>query len=465
MRGPNQSASLAQSLGHDLAGLFEESATAPEFSAPLVMPEDPVSALKIAAEGNFLGMVDERTCLSLIAGMNEGQRRDVWADDDTMEALAKAFNRGEQRAMLEMLNASLADFIGSPTFSLLFSEFPSGARLTTTERRDLYEAALQASGSTLEKLFEKRFNVEVTGRLEDTEGNEVFEASPIANQTSNIQWADEDLRDVWEILNTLPDKDVSQNTALDAFQAISGNRGFWSSSRGDVMLGQTLNDSGASRIEHTVRHEIGHAVHTQLRSTVDSWLDNEIGFVILGQGRDGCEALVNQLGGFPGPVDKSHVLDLLDGYLNRGSWSADTPIAAFDPDWQMMPLSVKDATVSSNQNWYQQYSQHPRGDGGRVFFNHYYENTMMFSAVAEAAIDATGVDYSAMSPNEFFANCYAEYFHDPAGFTHPNRWGGGLPSSVKAFFKNVIVDRQPYAPPESSATISPNVSTRHDTGA
>jgi hypothetical protein len=49
-----------------------------------------------------------------------------------------------------------------------------------------------------------------------------------------------------------------------------------------------------------------------------------------------------------------------------------------------------------------------------------------------------------MSPDEFFATSYSEYFRDPTGVKKPENWGGNLSGSVKAFFKECIVQRQPY---------------------
>ena len=64
--------------------------------------------------------------------------------------------------------------------------------------------------------------------------------------------------------------------------------------------------------------------------------------------------------------------------------------------------------------------------------------------MAKAAIAATGDNYSAMSEKEFFANCYAEYFADPAGAKDKTKWGGSLSADVKSFFKKHIVERHPY---------------------
>ena len=410
---------LTRSLWHDISG---SGASVGELDS---VPENALEALRTAAEGNSLGMVDESQCLALIAELNRTQCAIAAADESIMSLLGEAFNYDELRLGAEI-----------------------------SERR------------LSEGFFEMRFGIELKGRFENVKGNQSRNVDHGRRNPGEtlVQWQHDDILDVWDVLVTLPAQDVSENTAIKAFEAISGNRGFWSPRAGEVQLGQGLNDSSAERLDHTVRHEIGHAVHDSMESMVDSWLDKAIGFRILGRGIAGCRALVESLGGFPADVDEEHVLALLNEYLSRGGWNTQNPIPADDSEWEKMPQAVKDAVDSSADTWYEQYKEHPSGSEGRVFFNHYYENTMAFSAVAEQAIDATGRNYSAMSPGEFFANCYAEYFGDPAGYTDNTKWGGGLPASVKSFFKQNILLRQPYAPPEASEQINPAETTSNTSG-
>jgi hypothetical protein len=425
--------SLGSSMAHDM---FGESAIVGSLDET---PEDPVQALREAASGNFVGMVDERYCLALLGVMTPAQLSQVAGDAGLINSIGAAFNPAELRAAAGIGSAALAT-----------------------------------------KLFEQRFGIPMKGRYEHTgEGNagsqssnsDVMDAERDNNGEVLIQWEHQDVLDVWDTLATLPAQDVSENSVIIAFEAISGRGAFWGVSEarggsGEVMLGQAINDRSPQRLEHTVRHEIGHAVHDSMRSSVDAWLSSGVGFKVLGEGRAGCEALVNALGGFPDPdaADKEHLLDLLEGQLNSEQWVAKAPIPADDPDWLRMNPDVKLAVQTSSPQWYKQYTQHPTGDSGRVFFNHYYQNTMVFSPVAEAAINATADAYSAMSPMEFFANCYAEYFSDPAGYSDSSKWGGGLPGSVKAFFKTHILGRQPYAAPAESGTMNPELTTNNDSG-
>jgi hypothetical protein len=112
--------------------------------------------------------------------------------------------------------------------------------------------------------------------------------------------------------------------------------------------------------------------------------------------------------------------------------------------WEAMPVGLRTSFETSKAYWYKQYTTHPRGANGFTFYNHYYGKPFYFGPVAKAAIAATGDDYSAMSEKEFFANCYAEYFVDPAGAQDKSKWGGSLSADVKSFFEKHIVERQPY---------------------
>jgi len=412
--------SLMQSLAHDWGG---EGATVGTLDT---VPSDPVQALREAAAGNALGMVDEAHCLALIGVLSDTQAAQVAADNGIMTRLGWAFNNDELRKAAELGDRRMA-----------------------------------------KKFFIKRFGIKMKGRFEDAGGDQTSnqETGRAGPGETLLDWEHQDILDVWDQLALLPVQDVSENTAIKAFESISGTGAYWSGGPGEVQIGQAINDDPAhSTLDHTVRHEIGHAVHDLLESSVNAWLEKQVGFYVLGYGRDGCQALVDSLGGFPSGVDQDHVLDLLDTYLNSESWGTANPMPDKDDDWKKMPASVKTAVEQSENSWYMNYKKHPKGSKGRVFFNHWYDNTMCFSAVAEQAINATGDDYSAMSPSEFFANCYAEFFGDPAGYTDPKKWGGKLPGTVQTFFRNHILDRQPYAAPEDKKSINPALTTNNESG-
>lgn len=38
----------------------------------------------------------------------------------------------------------------------------------------------------------------------------------------------------------------------------------------------------------------------------------------------------------------------------------------------------------------------------------------------------------------------------PAGCTDPSKWGGGLDTATKSFFKDTVLNHQPYTPPAAA---------------
>ena len=274
---------------------------------------------------------------------------------------------------------------------------------------------------------------------------------------------------VWDQLDLLPDSDISDLTVLTTFNAIQGTGAFgpsWEApdTVNTIQIGEGRNPAA---LGHAVRHEVGHAVHAEMPATVNAWLQSEIGFWFYSDDAAGYTRWMDELGGFPakyaqadgtevefGEPEKAKVAALLDSYVGGGGqW---TPSRATVVDgqaaedallWNAMPQNVQDAVVNSPANWYANYSSFSAGTRGTYFLNYWYHRPFWMSATAKAVVDATGDPYTAMSEKEFFANAYAEYFEDPAGYTDPTKWGGSLPASVQNYFKKHIVDRQPYTPP------------------
>jgi len=173
---------------------------------------------------------------------------------------------------------------------------------------------------------------------------------------------------------------------------------------------------------------------------------------------------ITELGGYPkkytyngtdhnfDATAQNDVYKLIDGYMGKGGWdpkkaAPDTGIT--DPElqakWDAMCPAVKNACTQSTSYWYDNWANFQQSGGKSYFLNHYYHKPFKFGATAAQAIAATGENYTAMSEMEFFANCYAEYFHDPAGYTDHSKWGGKLPGAVQDFFKMCILQRQPYS--------------------
>jgi len=290
---------------------------------------------------------------------------------------------------------------------------------------------------------------------------------------SGGSWTIEHISQVWDQLAVLPPQDINGLTVLTTFNAIAGGGGYgpsWEAPNhvNTIQLGE--DNSDPTYIAHTVRHEIGHAVHAEIPGQINPWLQGEIQFWFYNNDSTGVRQLITELGGFPAkysdpdsgeekdwtPDASTAVIDMLSSFIGGGSsWDpARATVVEGQTDlhtafWQAMPESVQDVATQSPSHWYANYNNFARGTKGSYFLNYWYSRPFYMSDNAKSVVDATGDDYTAMSEKEFFANAYAEYFADPAGYNDESKWGGNLSSGVKSFFKNVIVDRQPYQAPPS----------------
>lgn len=270
-------------------------------------------------------------------------------------------------------------------------------------------------------------------------------------------WTDDNIRVTWRQMSQLPAQDVNgnKNTAISILTANGGNGGgTYNSGTKKIDLGQNGGDE--ENLTETVRHEIGHGVHEQLKGEVNQWLKNDIGFVDVS-----FKDFVDELGGFPATYSyngsqhafteqyKNDMVTLVDQSTGASSWSPVGPVGqGQDPQyaamWAAMPAAVRNGVTQSKANWFSNFENFQKKNGSFYFLNHWYHTPMKFSQKAANVIHATNDKYAAMSDKEFFATSYAEYFRDPTGIKDHKNWGGNLPGSVKSFFKECIVQRNPY---------------------
>jgi len=454
-----------------------------------------MARLREEADGNWIGDVDEAECLRLIAGLSTGEKALVRGDDGLMLKLAGAFDASEMVTCVESLGfelglqmywlqragvlssvpgadyqrlwgaapaarqAQLLDYMGgslsayddfledaptklSPIWAALIGALPRGSAMPAGTRAALWAMADDMSVAQMKLAFDARFN------------------TPAVDGSGS--WGKDMLQAVWENLEHLPDQDVSDNTVLQTFEAISGTGAFWSG-RSDIQIGQGRD---VDAIGHTVRHEVGHAVHTELSGTVDAWCQQAMSFWFYSGSSAGYTSWINDLGGFPsnytdesgaekpfGDTEKARALALLQSFVGGGSsWSparssvTDGQSAADAAIWEGMKPAVKNAVTQSTSKWYKNHSNWQGGAKGKAFLNYWYAKPFYMGAAAEAVVN-TCRDYTAMSHKELFADAYAEYFEDPAGAQDRTEWGGDLSGAVQTFFENNILDRQPYTPP------------------
>lgn len=371
---------------------------------------------------------------------------------------------GIAAADLPAIVANVADWPG------LIGRLPRGSAMATTTRAALKRVKDHLGAASARAAFERRFGHALTERLEitATPGQEATEEDARAGRASPVAWLAEDIRVVWNQMDVLPDGDVTSSTIFVALQAIrSGNfaSGFWTAPNIQISQGAGSNPYG---LQHTVRHEIGHAVEDgPLHDSVSAWLKKDVGFWYMSNREPGIAELVNDLGGWPrawtdasgasksfGESEQQRVIALL--LAHSGSTralsatgpalpNASAPTTDDERMYAALNPRIQSCFALSASHWFNAHSAMPRGARGRVFYNHYYERPYYFSDLAENTINATADSYTAMSESEFFANCYAEYFKDPAGCNDHAKWGGNLPAPVRQFFARVVLEHQPYA--------------------
>lgn len=368
----------------------------------------------------------------------------------TAAALADVLKKSGAQGVLVALNArqpagGIAELKTANQWNPLVAALPKG-KLNAGARRALDQMIEDGifNQADATHLFEIRFAHPARGTGPGTPANAAA-------------WPLDVLTVMWRQLQRLPAEDVTENTVINVYQGTTaGGGGSWASGTGTIELGVAGGDF--EYLEGTVRHEIGHAVHSEISGQVDPWLKNDIGFHT-----ETFENWINDLGGYPTHftssgghnvvVDaawKTYLRTLIENYTNHGQWgpTAATPDAAAPADgkaaWAAMPAKVKNACAQSTTSWYNNFANFQANGGSRFFLNHWYHTPYKLSEHAVNVINATNDTYSAMSDKEFFANCYAEYFRDPTGVQNHANWGGNLPATVKAYFKDVIVARHPY---------------------
>lgn len=375
-------------------------------------------------------------------------------DDATLQQLVTTASGAAVLVRLAGLGISTRDVLANVTtaqrlnlWDRVVNGLPRGAALDSGTRSALYRAAFHANlpVSEISRLFGIRFaHAAVSG---------------------NTDWTRDNLLATWRQLDVLPDQDVTTNNVYKAFTAVSGGGGLYghSAQAGGTAI-QIGQGNSPTYLAHTVRHEVGHAVHDQIKGTVNPWLQRDMEFWYYGGGADDMLTWLRQVGTFPttyrtndgksgtfGDPQALEVARMVESWVGMASWG---PTRANVTDgqpadkvalWNALPDSMKNAVVQSRANWYSNYTNFQTGSNNRQYFlNHWYHRAYYIGRRARQTIDATGENYTAMSEFEFFANCYAEFFKDPAGYTDNSKWGGNLPADVKQFFRNHVLARNPY---------------------
>jgi hypothetical protein len=301
----------------------------------------------------------------------------------TIRALVLHYGASDVLERIASADSSPADIqaahelmVTAGSWNTMIANLPQGANLGRNTRAALFRV-IQAQAVDLveaQQLFQLRF------------------AHAAVNASAN--WSYDNLRLVWKQLDVLPDADVTRNMVLTTFNAITGADGFgpsWEAPAtvNSIELGQQM---AAGDIPHTVRHEVGHAVHTQIPGVVNAWLQSEMDVWFLTGDAAGVRSWIGAVGGFPkeytdasgnlqpfGPTEEAQVVALVLSFLGGGnSWSpsrvtVDANQTALDQLlWQAMPETVQNAVRQSVPYWYSNWSKFQRGTGSRRYFLNYW---------------------------------------------------------------------------------------------
>ncbi|GMV41533.1 MAG: hypothetical protein AMXMBFR64_32490 [Myxococcales bacterium] len=202
-----------------------------------------------------------------------------------------------------------------------------------------------------------------------------------------------------------------------------------------------------SYFDHTVLHEVGHAVDDMLGNHTDivyGWA----GWEKYGEGD--VRRWADQMGGW-GPVQagdtlediKSAICSAMDDYMDK---SSDIPAPGENIGADLPPTHA----WHRYSNWpivrwagtkmFHYTTPHPHDDGTHLYTaNFYYQKWMR---VKSAAVRSIPRDYTRFAPEEWFADSYAEFYrlYDGTPATEHLK-GGNLQSVVKEWFRQHVDQR------------------------
>ncbi|MBX3155540.1 MAG: hypothetical protein KF773_06055 [Deltaproteobacteria bacterium] len=209
-------------------------------------------------------------------------------------------------------------------------------------------------------------------------------------------------------------------------------RGGWIKQFGDKY--QVKKVDHLDRFTSTVLHEVGHSVDTLLGNRTD---------VVFGAGGwrvygiDQVEDWAKEMNAFD-RIPSGEAKRIADAWKqalrtgNKVSSMVDADHPALDRKYAHSPL----VTAAIDDHMFE-YKQPLRGVNGRVFTTG--SNLGYLCSVPQKTADVAPSVYSMSSPEEFFAECYVEYYrgYDGTPATEANK-GGHLPGWIKAWFAQEV---------------------------
>lgn len=221
----------------------------------------------------------------------------------------------------------------------------------------------------------------------------------------------------------------------EIFLAEGEGGGWYAPSSYDIYIGsESLGHQ--EYFEDTVRHEVGHAVHEQHRTLVNSWLKSRFGWQVFGTSNNDIDSWIMQLGGWgrANLREQAQIRTYLVECLGPGGrWTSGGP--AFVPSnhpWRDANFAPRLAHEKTGDYWYENLMNWHRHDGKAFFLNYYYRTLNIINEETLELVLKMPSTYAAMSHFEFFAELYALYYDlDDADWKN-------IPSDVKEWMRNNI---------------------------
>ncbi len=187
-------------------------------------------------------------------------------------------------------------------------------------------------------------------------------------------------------------------------------------------------------LDFTVLHEIGHAVDQMLGE------QSELVYGLAGWRRyneSDVGQLAKDLGGWDRvtPADQQRIQDVWVSWMNMRTWdSLDTLIGDDHPALSKKYKGVGIVDLGRSKEA-PMAGEAPPINGHHVVANH---KNQQFYRVPDRTRNAAPSPYSLTAPQEYFAECYAEYYYSFTGPGTEDKKGGRLPGWIKGWFDQNI---------------------------
>lgn len=286
--------------------------------------------------------------------------------------------------------------VKEPHFKQMLEQLPRGNDLPGWAKQDLrvlYGFAKTHGHQALEDtLFEVRFG-------KGLDDDWAFNNDP------------DDIATLWDLLKDLPDTNVEGNVRLNQVQLETG-MSWYDPGSGDIFIAEEVLPHRED-FQDVVRHEVGHAVHEGLATTIDSWLTQRFGWKRFDESPAGIDAWINEMGGW-GPLnetERAQVREILQQVRRVQEWGpGPAPNPPSGHPWWRPDLGPRLAYERTGSSWFYNHPNWYRVCGKAFFVNFWYGTFVVVDEATLELIARMPSSYAAMSHFEFFAELYALFY-------------------------------------------------------